>query len=211
MFAGMETSSHSMTSALYFLHKNPDKLAILLKELEDAGLKRFEKHNDLYTLEKMQELNYLNYVVKEALRLDGPAFDSLNHCTYEDVRICGVPIPKGTILRLDMQVTHLDPKEWQKPNEFIPERFDPESEYFLRPNSGGKSRSPYSFIPFTYGSRGCPGRSFAMLEIRVVLAYLLTHVDFSIEKEYFDRPGIGFGVGTNLEMDFTVIRNIDLE
>ena len=87
MFAGTETSSHSMTSALYYLYKNPDKLAILLKELEDAGLKRFEKHDDLYTLDKLQELNYLHYVVKEALRLDGPAFVSLDHYTYDDVTI----------------------------------------------------------------------------------------------------------------------------
>ena len=102
----------------------------------------------------------------------------------------------------------MDPKEWQRPHEFIPERFDPDSEYFSKPNSGGKSRGTYSFIPFTYGSRGCPGRSFAMLEIRVVLAYLLTHVDFSIIQEYFEKPGIGFGVGSNHEMDFTVMRNI---
>ena len=93
-------------------------------------------------------------MVKEGLRIDSPGHESLNHYAYEDVTICGVPIPKDSTIKVDILVSHMSDKEWTNPTEFIPERFDPESEYFRKPDSEGKSRSPYTWIPFSYGMRG---------------------------------------------------------
>ena len=106
------------------------------------------------TLNMISECNYLNYVVKEGLRIDSPGHESLNHYTYEVVVICGVPIPKNNTVKVDILVTHMLDTEWVRPTEFIPERFDPESEHFSKTDSGGKSRSPYTWVPFSYGMRG---------------------------------------------------------
>lgn len=52
--------------------------------------------NKLFTKEIIQQFDYLNYVIKEGLRYDNPSFDTFGYKTYDDVEICGVPLPKNT-------------------------------------------------------------------------------------------------------------------
>lgn len=58
------------------------------------------------------------------------------YLTYEDVEVCGVIIPKDTILYLNLAAPHYNPAQWHDPKSFIPERFDPTSEYFTKPGTG---------------------------------------------------------------------------
>ena len=58
-----------------------------------------------------------------------------------------------------MHYLHRNPKQWHEPEEFIPERFDPSSKYFLTPE--GKKRHPMAFVPFSGGKRICTGKTFA--------------------------------------------------
>lgn len=74
---------------------------------------------------------------------------------FDDVTLDGVQILKGTDIRYNIIGVHHHPKQWIDPEAFIPERFDPTSKYFLRPDGG--QRSKFSFIPFTFGPRACPG------------------------------------------------------
>jgi cytochrome P450 len=60
----------------------------------------------------------------------------------------------------------MNPDEWQEPENFIPERFDPESPYYLTPK--GTKRHPMSFGPFLGGRRICLGKSFAENIAKVV-------------------------------------------
>jgi cytochrome P450 len=64
-----------------------------------------------------------------------------------------VKIPKEQLLRYAQLYSHYDESEWTKPFEFIPERFDPESEYFGKADSKGKARTPLSYVPFSFGPR----------------------------------------------------------
>ena len=154
-----------------------------MTEFKSNGFDGSKSSKNLFTMENIQKLDYLNYVVKEGIRIDGPGIESLNYEAYEDLVICGVPISKGSILKVDFVASHMSRKEWQDPRAFIPERFDPESELFTKPDSGGKSRTPYSHIGFGHGNRSCPGQSFGLLETKVLLTYLLTHLDFNITKK----------------------------
>lgn len=85
-------------------------------------------------------------MIKETLRLDNPAVNTFGYETFHNVEICGVPIPKGTLIRFDLFAAHLNPIEWQRPKEFIPERFDPTSEFYKKPNNAGKPRSIHSWL-----------------------------------------------------------------
>mmetsp|Transcript_28546 Transcript_28546/g.32629 ORF Transcript_28546/g.32629 Transcript_28546/m.32629 type:complete len:422 (+) Transcript_28546:174-1439(+) len=157
MIAGSDTSSHATTSLLYFLKKsdacgNPHIHKKVMAELADHGFLQGADNKHLFTKESIQELNYLNYFIKEGLRYDNPTFDTFGYRTYQDVEICGVPIPKNTEIRLDLYSMHYNEAEWKDPFEFIPERFDPESEYFTTPP--GKARSQYSYAAFSHGVRG---------------------------------------------------------
>ena len=67
-------------------------------------------------------------------------------------------------------------EHWREPDEYIPERFDPTSEYFLRPD--GKKRHPMCYQPFLGGRRICLGKSFAETIVKCVLAMFIAMVDF---------------------------------
>ena len=76
----------------------------------------------------------------------------------EEFELCGVPISAGQKMGINILARHLDPKEWEEPLKFIPERFDPESKFYLTPN--GNKRDATSFVPFSQGLRNCPGQIF---------------------------------------------------
>jgi cytochrome P450 len=200
---GTETSSHAITSALYYLKKNPRVLEKLMQELEKH---EFCEGDSLekYTLDNIHELNYLSYVVKEVQRYDNPAPETLVYSAQENIEIWKIPISKGDVIALDINVVQFNPDEWQKPLEFLPERFDPESEYFYKPGPDKKPRSPYSYIPFSIGGRKCPGQSFALLEIKVSMIYILTHFKFEVPQETLDNPGAGFALSTHLTLDLKI-------
>lgn len=79
---------------------------------------------------------------------------------------------------------HRNPDEWQSPTEFIPDRFDPKSKYFLTPS--GQKRHAFSFIPFIGGKRICVGRVFTESCIQVILPLILLNFKF----EYKGRTDI---------------------
>ena len=82
--AGIDTSAHAFCATLYFLKKNPEKLVKLQKELADNGLCGSTNMIEKYDKSTIENLDYLFCVVKEALRLDPPAMDSLNYIAVED-------------------------------------------------------------------------------------------------------------------------------
>lgn len=166
MMAGVDTSAHAFATTLYFLKRNPDKLAKLVEELRQHGFDKNSNMHEHLNKDTIEELDYLSYVIKETLRMDSPTVDTLNYKAHEDCKICGVDIPKGQYIKFNLFASNHAVKEHQKPFEFIPERFDPESEYFTRPGDG-KTRSVFSHIPFSHGQRGCPGQSLALLQLKV--------------------------------------------
>ena len=80
-----------------------------------------------------------------------------------------------------MQACHMDPKEWQEPKKFVPERFDPASKWFKR--ADGSNRNPLSFTPFLGGKRICLGKTFAEITVRFTLPLYFHYFDFEFELE----------------------------
>lgn len=83
------------------------------------------------------------------MRFDPAIVLGLCFNSKEDLEICGIPISKGSRVVINCLSPHYNPTQWHTPTEFIPERFDPESEFFLKPNSSKKeARDPKAYIPF---------------------------------------------------------------
>jgi cytochrome P450 len=99
-------------------------------------------------------------VVQEALRLYPPVWiferDALEEDTAGPYRI-----PKGSIVGVCPFVLHRNPRYWDNPEGFDPDRFLPENE---------KLRPRYAYLPFGGGPRTCIGNQFALMEMAVVLA-----------------------------------------
>jgi cytochrome P450 len=159
--AGHETSSNALCWTLLLLSQHPRVLADLMDELEHV-LK-----GEAPRVEDLASLPLLERVVKESLRILPPV--PFNHrVAAEDTELGGFSIPRGSELISSVYRTQRMPDVFPEPDRFRPERWE-----HLDPG-------PYSYNPFGAGPRMCIGASFAMMEVRIVLAMLLQAFRFEL-------------------------------
>ena len=152
--AGHETTALALSWTWYLLSQYPDVEAKLMAELESALSGRTPRVEDL------PELKYAEAIVKETLRLYPPAW-AFGRQVTEDCEIGGYPVPKGRQLYFFPWVMHRDPRYFDNPEEFRPERWFDERV---------KQLPKYAYFPFSGGPRVCIGNAFAMMETVLVLA-----------------------------------------
>jgi cytochrome P450 len=163
-YAGHETSAAVLTWALYLLDAHPAVARALRSELATALDGR------PVTVADLPRLPLLGAVVKETLRLYPPAW-LFDRSPLADVELGGFALPKGSTLLLSPYVVHHDPRWWEAPAEFRPERFADGGEAALAERG--------RFLPFGEGPRLCIGNRFAESEIALVLATMLPMVSLS--------------------------------
>ena len=140
--AGHETVASALTWAWHLLVANPDELQKLKQDPTRAQL-----------------------VFDESLRLYPPAW-VITRRTLTDITVEDVLIPANSLVIVSPWLVHRNPKAWENPREFIPDRF--------------QSGSPQlGYIPFGAGARLCIGKEMARLEGAKILAHIATN--WSIE------------------------------
>ena len=144
--AGYETSSTTISFSLWELAHCPNVQDKLRREILE-----FQKKNDgKIDYESVNDIKYLDMVVKEVLRKHSPA-DSLIRETKQEYIIPGtkISLPVGTHVFISMRAIHMDPYIYPKPNVFDPERFNDEAK---------QTRHPMTFMPFGAGPKTCLGK-----------------------------------------------------
>ena len=188
-----------ITSIIYYLHKYPESRKNLIDSLHRWDL----ANNDAFTkenlLENLENCDYLHYVVKEGLRIDPPSITSMIYFTKEDIEIWNIPLRKGSMITINSIFPHYNQNEWHEPTEFIPERFDQESKYFYKPNSTTK-RDSNSFIPFSFGKRGCIGENLSMVIIKAILSRLIVGFKFEIDEELLENDEAKFNMFSQFKL-----------
>lgn len=123
-------------------------------------------------------------VINEGIRFMPPS-DLAPVVFDRDVTLANkLTIKKGDQVRVLHFAIMKNPKEWQRPTEFLPDRFNPESPLFL--TRDGKKRHPMSFLPWGSGKRVCFGKTFAEAKLKVILTYLTQRFDFElVDKEKY--------------------------
>jgi cytochrome P450 len=168
IFAGHETTAHALVWTWYLLAKNPDETAKLREELERVvGDRRVE-------VEDLPNLPYLEMVVKESLRLL-PSVWAYARQAQRDLVIEGYEIKKGQTITISHIAMGRNPKYYDAPMEFRPERWTRELERQL-------PRGAYT--PFAGGPRVCLGKQFAMMEMRMILATLVRRLEITIPEGF---------------------------
>jgi cytochrome P450 / NADPH-cytochrome P450 reductase len=97
----------------------------------------------------------------------------------------GVEFKPSTSFKINFDMIHKDPTEWRNPSVYDPERFNPHSDMYLRPD--GKPRNPLSFTPFLGGRRICLGKTFADVVTSFTLPLVLYHFDFEFVDPVHSR------------------------
>ncbi|KAK7863017.1 hypothetical protein R5R35_010766 [Gryllus longicercus] len=169
-FAGFDTVSTAMSYCAYALARHPEVQQRLQREVDEA----FEKNGGKLTYEAVQEAKYLDMFISEVMRLysSGPSLD--RKCTKDFTipahgNVPAYTVRKGESIAIAVLPLHKDPKYWDDPETFDPERFSEENKHKI---------TPFTFMPFGVGPRICIGFRFALLEAKVALAHILRHLTF---------------------------------
>ncbi len=188
LIAGHDTSTALLAWTLYLLGRHPDVMARVQDEIDGvlgAGVPTFDQLN---------QLQYLEQVIKETLRLYPPIHLGMR-IAATDLAFQGYRIPAGTRVMYSIYLTHRHQQYWHQPERFDPERFSSEQ---------NRARPHYIYLPFGGGPRNCLGFAFAQVEAKVVLARIFQ--DFSLKLDQTTRvhphmgatleprPGVWMGV-----------------
>ncbi len=157
LWAGTETTALTLAWALYLLSNHPEAAARVIKESEDVLGDREPTAAD-YTA-----LIYTRSVIQETMRLYPPVWGLIRVAANDD-EIGGHKIKAGDRIVLFGYSAHHNPRFWDEPEEFRPERWMDKS---------AKRQVKYSYIPFGAGKRSCIGGAMSQVENTLALALLL--------------------------------------
>jgi cytochrome P450 len=166
--AGHETTALALSWTWYLLALNPDVEAKLHAELDAALEGRAPAFRDL------PQLPYTERVMKEAMRLYPPAY-SFGREAVIDTSIGGYSVPAGTQVYMAQWTMHRDPRYFNEPELFNPDRWSEEFE---------KQLPRYAYFPFGGGPRLCIGNQFAMMEAVLILATVARRFKLSLIKDH---------------------------
>lgn len=162
--ASTETAAVGEAWTLYFLGRHPEVLAKVKAEVDEII------GNGELTGNKAFQLPYTEQVIKESLRLYPPSYALARDCVQAD-EIKGIKINRGDSIFISLFALHRHPKFWERPNEFIPERFAPENEAKIHQNT---------YHPYGLGKHHCIGRYFASPMLVLTIAAFCRRFDFEL-------------------------------
>jgi sterol 14-demethylase len=168
IFAGHHTSSVTAAWTLVELLQNQGYLSRVRAELA-----RVHPDSAPVTYTSLREVDVMENAVKEALRLHPPIV-LLVRVVEQDFFFREWILPRGTWLLLSPLVAHRMSDIFPDPARFDPDRFAPPR---------NEDKRDYAFIPFGGGPHKCLGSAFALLQVKAILAALLTRYDFELRGD----------------------------
>jgi cytochrome P450 len=177
ILAGTDTSAVTLEWTLSALLNHPQILSKARDEIDNkVGLNRLVEESDL------SHLPYLQNIVSESLRLYPASPLLVPHVASEDCKVGGYHMPRGTMLLTNAWAIHRDPKIWDDPTSFKPERFEKEGE-------------AQKLLGFGLGRRACPGSGLAQRLASLTIGSLIQCFEWErIGEEEVDMTEGGGGV-----------------
>ncbi|PQE12876.1 hypothetical protein CJF30_00002750 [Rutstroemia sp. NJR-2017a BBW] len=162
IIAGTDTTVSVVIQTVKKLANSPEIYRRLQNEVDELY-----NRGQSITIETVRNLEYLNGVVNEALRLYAPTPSGTYATTYpQGLDVDGVHIPGNVQVDIPFLALMRDERYFVRGDEFIPERWTSERPELLKDKR--------AFIPFGYGVHACVGKTLALHELRLVLS-LIAH------------------------------------
>ncbi|AFZ35316.1 Unspecific monooxygenase [Stanieria cyanosphaera PCC 7437] len=168
MFAGHETTATAMAWALYWIHRLPEVRQKLVAEIDSLG-----SNPEPMAIAK---LPYLTAVCQETLRIYPVAMLTFPRVVTEPIELLGYQLEPGMIAMGCIYLAHQREDIYSNHHQFKPERFL-EKQY-----------SQYEFLPFGGGARRCIGEALAQLEMKLVLANILSNYELTLVSQSPEKP-----------------------
>ncbi|CAL1272909.1 unnamed protein product [Larinioides sclopetarius] len=169
--AGSETVRVSIGWLMYTMAGFPDVQEKVQKEILDViGPDRNPEYQD----QKLMPFSHA--VMLEIMRWRTIVPLNILRYTLADTHVAGYDIPVGTIVMANFWAVHHDPKNWEDPDNFKPERF-------LTPDGKSVVKSPH-YMPFSVGKRACPGETMAYMEVFLYFVSILQKFEVGFPEGY---------------------------
>lgn len=184
LMAGTDTTINTMEWALSLLLNHPEEL-----KRAETEIKNQIPEGRLLHESDLPNLPYLRCIINETMRLYPAAPLLAPHRSSAECSVGGFRIPAGTTLMVNVWAIQHDPKIWEDPTKFKPERFREMSE-----TAGAGAKDGYCLMPFGSGRRSCPGDGLAMKVIGLTLGSLIQCFEWTrADKEMVDMTeGVSF-------------------
>ncbi|KAL0966024.1 hypothetical protein UPYG_G00289670 [Umbra pygmaea] len=172
--------------ALYYLVTHPEALLVVREEINSvlqlAGIEADTRTNISFTREQLDRLIYLESSINESLRLSSASMNI--RVAQEDfsLRLEGessIKVRKGDIISLYPQSMHMDPEIYENPEDYKFDRYIEDGKEKTDFYKEGQ-RLKYYRMPFGSGSTKCPGRYFAINEMKQFLSLLVLYFDMEV-------------------------------
>ncbi|CAG9560427.1 unnamed protein product [Danaus chrysippus] len=174
--AGFETTSSSTSITLHELAHHPK----VQKKVQEEIDKVLKKYNNKLCYEAIKEMTYLEWTFKEGMRMFPSLGYLIRQCTerytFKDLDLT---IDKGVKIIIPLQAMQNDPKYFDNPSEFRPERFDPKNI---------DNSNKFVYLPFGAGQRACIGERMALLQSLAGLAAVLSRFSVHPAPEAPRKP-----------------------
>ena len=165
LFAGHDTTTSTLSFLIYELARHPEWTERLAAEIDAVCGEREPSAEELFS-----GLPLLTRAIDETLRLYPPAWFGPRR-SVRDFEFAGVRAPAGIPVAYSSWVTHRLPDVFEDPDEFRPERFEPER----------RARWPRgAYVPFGMGPRVCIGKRFGYTEVHAIAAALIRRFSFEL-------------------------------
>lgn len=187
MIAGSDTTSTSLSAAVFYLVRNFNALEKLTSEIRS----HFKDVEEIVTGPELNKLPYLKACIDEAMRLAPAVPGSIpREASDPVVTVDGLVLPEGTGCGTSPYTIHRQPAYYREPLRYLPERWiegstckATNSAWTVTNDEVDLARK--AFCPFSIGPRGCIGKSMALMELRVTLARIL----YLFDLEMADNAG----------------------
>ncbi|XP_018801372.1 PREDICTED: probable cytochrome P450 313a4 [Bactrocera latifrons] len=172
--AAYETSVSASYTCLVMLAMQPEIQERVFQEIRSV----FPHEITSVEYDDLKKLPYLDMFIAESLRL-APPIQFIGRQSEQDAELCpGVILPKGMQIVIPIYELHRRKEIWGpyahrfNPNNFLPENIE--------------KRHPYSYMPFSKGSRNCIGFRYAEVSLRIILIHAVRSLKFSTTFKYED-------------------------
>lgn len=170
LMAGTETTTSALVWLFYHILARPEVMAKLRAERD-----RETGRGGRLMSEHVQNLSYLDAVVKESARLT-PVTTDVARILKRPKRIGALDLPAGAGVSASIYLVHHRPDVWPDPERFNPDRFI------------GTRPDPYAFFPFGGGDRRCVGAAYSTYVMKIIVAQVLSRLEMRLAPGYGMRP-----------------------
>lgn len=181
-FAAIHTTSMAATQALFDLAIHPEYVMELRQEVKQALAELG------WTKAALQRMHKVDSFLKESQRLNNMGGMLMTRKTLREWRLSdGTIIPAGTFVGVASGAMNKDERSFPEPHAFKGFRFVNETVRSDVASRGMATLDP-EYVVFGYGRHACPGRFFAINEIKAILAHVLLNYDIQLENGSTVRP-----------------------